>query len=88
MKCEIIIKGQTGGNFKLLRKMRNRTGKIELFFGRTMFLQYNTLKEARNDLKEAYKELVDEEPDFAEHGISFNGNSLCYDASEAKLIRK
>lgn len=87
MKCEIIIKGQVGGNVRLLRKMRNRVSKKEFFYGQTIFLQYNTVKEARNDLEQAYKELIDEEPEFAEYGILFDGNSLDYDASNAKLIK-
>ena len=85
MKCIIIIKGQLQGNFELDRKMHNYTHRKKHFNGHVIELEYNTLKEARDDLKHAYKRLKEEEPDY--EGINYSKDYLEYDASSAKILK-
>ena len=85
MKSRIEITGQTAGNFRLLRKIKNYE-KVNQFFN-DYTLYYNSIGEARADLKQACKRLTEDEPEFAkEDGIYFYNDTLFYDASKAKLI--
>lgn len=83
MYCTISISGQPHGNYELFRKLRNSTEHSKHFHGQRFTLKYNKVSEARKDLKEAFKELKEEEPDY--DGIYIYNDVLYYDASKAKL---
>jgi hypothetical protein len=84
MKCTIIIKGQIGGNSLIFRNLLNYQSVEKRFNGQRILADYNTLKIARADLQDAYKKLVEDEPDF--EGIEFDNKSLEYDASNARIV--
>jgi hypothetical protein len=88
MKAQILITGQISGNYKLLHACNT----IDSETNKTMFngfkIVFNTMREARKAIKNAYKELKKDEPDFYKAGgIGFYNDSLSYDASTAKLSK-
>jgi hypothetical protein len=88
MKCTIKITGQLNGNFTIKRKLQNFISSKERIYGRTIILEYETIKKAKEDIRDAYKKLKQEEPDYAkEGGIVFTNDSLTYDASIASIIK-
>lgn len=88
MKAQIRITGQISGNFELARKMRNYTEKKNGMFNAFTF-SYNSIKEAKDDLRQAYKSLCDDDPEMKGKlgGIrkSKDNSSLYYDASQANI---
>ena len=84
MKCRIEITGQIGGNNILFHSLMDFENKKEFF--QDITLSYNSISEARADLKRACKRLTEDEPEFAKKdGIYFYNDTLFYDASKAKL---
>lgn len=88
MKAQIRITGQISGNFRL----KNACMTMDCELSKLMFngfkLVFRTMKEARQAMKDGYKFLKQEEPDFYhEGGISLYNDQLMYDASMAKLSR-
>ena len=89
MKAAIFISGQISGNFRLKNACSTIDSELkkEIFNG--FSLHFNTVKEARKAMKEGYKFLKSEEPEFyKEGGINFFNNTLSYDASTAKIIKE
>jgi hypothetical protein len=88
MKTQIHITGQISGNFTLVRLMQNYESKRQGMFN-SFILEYRTKTEARNDLKNAYKQLKRDEPDTCNLDIyRYKGKpiSVTYDASRAEII--
>ena len=77
MKTQIKITGQPNGNMTL-------RSQIAASFSELMFNNFiseeMTKKEAKTLLKDAYKSLKNES------NLSFNGELLSYDASQANII--
>lgn len=85
MKTTIKITGQVSGNFTLLGKMRNYTKKTNGQFN-SFTLHYDSISEAKNDIKTAYKSFINEETEFKSMiSKSSDSTSLKYDASYAKI---
>jgi len=88
MKAQIIISGQISGNYKLRSAcMTNNCEDYRQNFN-GFKLVFNTMKEARKAIKDGYRWLKSEEPDFyRDGGIGLYKDSLSYDASVAKLSK-
>ena len=87
MKTVIKISGQINGNFTL--KHAVQTSECVDAKGRfnSFYLFFETKKQAKSALKNAYRELKNDEPDFyKDGGIGFYNNSLSYDASNAVIL--
>ena len=88
MKATVIISGQISGNFTLKHAVQTFDCEVEKYFNGFM-LHFNTMAEARKAMKQAYKELKEEEPDFyKDGGIQLYNDVLSYDASTASLHKK
>lgn len=89
MKCKIEINGRISGNYTLLKKMGMRSeGYIKGVFN-SFYLIYNSIGDAKKDIKEAFQGLKSDEPDYyKEGGISKQSDNsfLSYDASTAKIV--
>lgn len=92
MKAYIEINGQISGNFTLRRKLVNCDGSGEV--KQTMFngfiIAFNTLGQAKKAIRNAYKVLIDEEPEMKNRidGIYMIDNErLYYGASAAKVCK-
>lgn len=84
MKTVIKISGQISGNFTLKHAVQTVSciDARARFYG--FYLFFETKKEAKEALKNAYKELKSEEPDF--DGIGLYNDLLSYDASRAEIL--
>lgn len=83
MKTYISITGQTNGNSKLKSVING--GDLKKL-GNNYYIQYQTKKEAVKELKQAFKQLKENEQDyFKEGGINYSQLFLEYDASTAKI---
>jgi hypothetical protein len=82
MKCYIFISGQLNGNFTLAKQMSRYTEKTKGMFNSFKFY-YDTVNDAKKDLKDAYKAL--KETNSAEHHKTYDW--LNYDASSAHIIK-
>ncbi len=85
MKVQIRITGQIGGNYKLRSSLPDATesGQYNSFI-----LDYNSIREAKQAIKKAYKSLIMDEPENkGMSGIrkSKDNTSLFYDASKAVI---
>ena len=88
MKCYIKISGQAMGNGKLWRSLgANAFEGKDGNYGTRYFL-YDTVKDAKIDLMDAYKSLKFDEPDYGGIEMGFKNESLYYDASKAELIKE
>jgi hypothetical protein len=85
MKAQIHITGQIGGNFKLLSKLNNGTKKEGMF--NSFFLTFNSVKEAKEAMKEAYKDLKQNDELKWNERLINNYSILTYDASKAVLTK-
>lgn len=88
MKAQIIVSGQISGNYTLLHACSTFDSETS----KTMFngfkIVFNTMKEARQAMRNGYKALKAEEPDFyKDGGIGLYNDCLSYDASTARLSR-
>ena len=88
MKVKIVITGQIGGNFKLLSKLNNGNYREGMFNSKHIY--FDTKKEAKQAIKEAYKSLCEDEPQMKGFigGIQKNkdNTALYYDASKAEIV--
>ena len=83
MKSYISINGQVNGNSKLKTAI---SGGIFKKLGNNFYIQFETKKEAKVSLKQAFKSLKSEELDFFnEGGIYLFKEALNYDASCARI---
>ena len=85
MKTQIKITGQINGNFTLLRSLHRYEKKENLPFN-NFLLYYETRKDAREDIREACRNLKDAEPGYQENEKEKNNGWLHYDASYAEII--
>jgi hypothetical protein len=90
MKAQIRITGQIGGNFAIARKLRYYTTKKVSMFN-SFLLSYDSINEAKEDIRKAYHSLCQDEPDMKGHlgGIrkENDNTTLYYDASKAEIER-
>ena len=86
MKTNIRISGQLAGNNRLHLHLQRNADGCECFF-HDFILKFRTKKQARQALRQAFKNLKSLEPDFyRDGGISYKPvNGLWYDASSAKI---
>jgi hypothetical protein len=88
MKVQIAITGQINGNFTLLSKLNNGNLKNGMF--NSKIISFDTKKEAKKAIKEAYKSLCSDEPgmkgNFGGIRKSQDNTSLYYDASKAEIV--
>jgi len=88
MKAQILISGQISGNFKLRSACSTINSEEHSLPFNGFRIVFNTMSEARKAIKDGYKWLKSEEPDFyKDGGISLYNDCLSYDASRAKLNR-
>lgn len=87
MKAQILIKGQIGGNFKILSKLSNYEIKRNGMFN-SFSLIYNSVGDAKKDLRNAIKSIKrdDDYPSIFDR-INKNATHLTYDSSEAILYK-
>ncbi len=89
MKTTIEISGQIDGNYKLKAKLHNYLNENKGMFNR-FYLEYPSKKEAKNDLKNAFKSFCKEMPEEKNKRTGFYFNSdktiLYWDASKAEII--
>lgn len=83
MKTEIRISGQINGNFTLKGAISGAQDVRSTMFN-GFVLAFNTKKEAKKALWDAYKSIKREDPTDA-HLSYIPGNFLTYDASKAVL---
>lgn len=89
MKCKIEITGQISGNYTLLRKLGIRSQGYKKGMFNSFSIFYNSVGDAKKDIKEAFQSLKSDEPDYYKNGgISKQSSNsfLDYDASTAKLV--
>jgi hypothetical protein len=80
MKATIYISGQINGNFRLKNVLDNGTAKSTIFNG--FAVSFDTKKEAKKALWEAFKDLRSE--DNKPYNLSYSkGSAIYYDASKA-----
>jgi len=86
MKAEITIHGGIHGNFVIARALRDYTEKRDGMFNR-FHLYYDTVAEAKADLRKAYKSIKSElTPDrYSVVWINRDNSQLNYDASIATV---
>jgi hypothetical protein len=82
MKCTIEITGQMGGNYTLGRAIG---GQQSNGMFHAIICRFDTKKEAYEALKEAYKTLKRQEPEFVGRHLYGAKSHLRYDASIAKI---
>jgi hypothetical protein len=80
MKTTILIKGQLNGNFKLRNSIE--CDNVEKLPFNNYSLKFNTKKEAKKALREAYKYMKANDYDVE----LIRGESLMYDASSACIV--
>ena len=87
MQAKILIKGQIGGNFKILSKLSNYESKKDTMFN-SFTLTYKNVGLAKKDLRQAIKSLKsdDIQPTWKDR-INKDATHLSYDASEAILYK-
>ena len=87
MKAQILIKGQIGGNFRILSKMSNYESKKDgVFF--SFWLNYNSVADAKKDIRKAIKSLKsDDDYPSSRDRINKDATHLTYDSSEAILYK-
>lgn len=81
MYVEINITGGIQGNYILLNKLSGYEYKIDKDFNAGFRLGYSMKSKAMQALKQAFKELKEEEPEYTR--LYMKGNHLFYDASKA-----
>jgi hypothetical protein len=88
MKVKIKISGQIGGNSELLRKLNSGDYSKEMFY--SYYVEYQSMKEAKKAMNEAYKRLKIEckESNCPLPSISKDKKYLSYDASRAEILDK
>lgn len=86
MKTQIKITGQPNGNYTLKGAISGATEIKRLMFGGFLLL-FETKKEARKALWEAYRYLKSKEPDYSNIHYSKYG-TLNYDASNAAIEKE
>jgi len=87
MKTVIKISGQISGNFTLKHAVQTSECADQKTSFNGFYLFFQTKKQAKDALKNASKELKNDEPDFyKEGGIGFYNDSLSYDASIAEIL--
>jgi hypothetical protein len=87
MKAQILIKGQIGGNFKILSKMSNYESKKDgMFFA--FWLNYNSVADAKKDMRNAMRSIKrDDDYPSSRDRINKDATHLTYDSSEAILYK-
>jgi hypothetical protein len=83
MKAKIHITGQIGGNYKLLSKLNNGTKKEGMF--NSFFLTFDSVGEGKKAMREAYKNLKQEEELNWHDRLTKDCSVLTYDSSKAVL---
>ena len=87
MRAQILIKGQIGGNFRILSKMSNYEIKRNGMFN-SFSLIYNSVADAKKDIRKAIKSLKsDDDYPSNRDRINKDATHLSYDASEAILYK-
>jgi hypothetical protein len=87
MKAQILIKGQIGGNFKILSKLSNYEYKQNTMFN-SFTVHYDSVTAAKNDLRRAIKRLKSEDDCPSNRdAVNRSATHLNYDASEAILYK-
>ena len=88
MKAKIYISGQIGGNYTIARKLHGYASKKDGMFN-SMYFYYDTIGAAKNDLKAAYRAIVQENENSKEivH-LSKDKERLTYDASKAEILKE
>jgi hypothetical protein len=86
MKIKIKISGQIGGNSELLRKLNSGDYSKGMF--NSFYIEYQSMKEAKKAMNEAYKSLKQEcrESQVPLPSISKDKKYLSYDASNAEIL--
>lgn len=86
MKTSISISGQISGNMRLANAIKTCDSEIESTMFNGYRITFNTKKEGKKALWDAYKYLRSQEPEFAKGGISYSKyGTLNYDASVARI---
>lgn len=86
MKVKIHISGQINGNTRLYNAIitNNSKGSKGMFY--SYYIEFPTKKDCYKALREAYKSLINNEPEF-KHGIRYIPKyGIYYDASKALII--
>lgn len=94
MKANIIIKGQLGGNSKLLYALPFEHGAKKNLPFNNYAIAYNSKSEAQKALSEAWGRLKRNEPEYCRKGSNqaymrrhnSRPESIIYDASKAVII--
>ena len=83
MKSQIVISGQISGNYRILSALHTYNDIENIGFNNSRII-FNTVGEATKTLRDAYKKLIRDEPEF-KNGIKIDRSSkyLKYDASQA-----
>lgn len=85
MKTEIIITGQPQGNYTLKSALNSVNCEVKKHF-QDYTIIFNTKKEAKEALKNAFIQLKNEEYDYyRDGGIDLYNDTLTYDASRAYI---
>lgn len=88
MRAKIFISGQTHGNFTLLNNLFYSEKKDGMF--NSFHLYYSSVKEAKEEIKKAYKSIKNElTPD--QYSVVSKGKDntyLSYDASNARVLKE
>lgn len=85
MKAKIIIEGGISSNFAISNKLGRKVETNQYLTSLT--LHYNTVKEAKEDLKRAWKALKEEGIDIYTDSFDKKGESFSYDASKASIVK-
>jgi hypothetical protein len=87
MRAKILIKGQIGGNFSILRKLTCYEYRKDTMFN-SFTVYYDSVTAAKNDLRRAIKSLKSEATEFnLRDRINKDATNLSWDASEAILYK-
>ena len=86
MKVKIKISGQINGNFTLLNKLNSGDYSKGMF--NSFYIDYQSMREAKKAMNEAYKTLKQEcrESQVPLPSISKDKKYLSYDASRAEIL--
>ena len=85
MKCKIHITGEINGNFKLRSKLNYEECKKGMF--NSFILSYNRVKDAKQAIKDAYKNMLLNDTGDWNLRKSKDNTTLYYDASKAEIIK-
>lgn len=85
MKAVILISGGIDGNFTIAAKLHNYDRMEDIRFGGKK-LYYPSKKAAITDMRQAYKRLKADEPEYTGLTVSYDRTSLGYDASHAEVV--